>query len=527
MKTKLTAFIMVIAMLFSLTACSGAKSSSTSSAESATSSDSTASEVSSQTSSVSNTSASSSSVASTATITNSNTGAKATGRYATSGTVTVAFNIYRPTDVQPLFDSFNNYYPNIKLKVDYYNSASDNSQEYIATKSAAGTLPDVVFDDIANLPLYISEGLVYPLTDFVKNDTELSYVPSNLIKEYTYGGQLYALPHQAYFCSLIINTDALANLNMDLPALNWTMDDFAAFCKKATTSKYSAVESLDYLEYYGSGVFSGTNGLFGYNESTHSFNMMNSFASSLKLMRQLRQVPGLEAQSLRANSSGGVSDYQKKFGTSAEYGASKEGRTVIIDMQKGTYSSAWVKQNLTKIHYVYWPYPQLAGHAGRLPAHVDHAWMTTNAKNPKAAFEVLRYLTYSQEGNLVRLNAYTNAKNGSKQYKLNLSYFTPTTYDPKVVAAFKKLTSNDKVAWYMYSNLKNSFRADPDKFIPGFGQNWADVINTPGNRVVDGLKDADATCKDLQVKATAGLKVYWDDFYKKLASVQKTWKAAH
>lgn len=435
--------------------------------------------------------------------------------------VKVAINNSRVADTAPLFDALAKALPDIKIQIDYY-SAKDNvaSQEYIAAKSSTGQLPDVVFDDIANLPMYVGQGLVYPLTDFVKKDAEYKYVPSSIMENYTYGGQVYALPHQAYFTCLTLNTDILDALNVDIPALDWSFDDMVEFAKKVSNDKYSFCERLNYLDYYGAGTFSKNSSLCGYNMATRKYEMTNSFAKSMQKFQELRKTPNVEAWSLRL-----TNQYDKRFGSLDTNAATKLGRTVVVDFEKGTYSQGEFLDLVNNFNWVYHPYPQEI--KGRMPVHIDHAWMVSSTKVPNEAFKVLSFMTYSKTGNLARLNAYIDNAKGKSKYKLNLDYYTPITQHPDVVAAAKKLFAGDDTQMYMYNNIGNCFRGDLDKIVPSWGQHWADSINPTACKVQDGTKDPDSTCKDLQNKATQSLATYWADFDKKLAKVQAEWKAKH
>ena len=56
--------------------------------------------------------------------------------------------------------------------------------------------------------------------------------------------ELYALPHQAQFEEMVVNLDVLDALNLDMPELDWTLEDFEKYLKAATNSKYSGIEKL-------------------------------------------------------------------------------------------------------------------------------------------------------------------------------------------------------------------------------------------------------------------------------------------
>lgn len=341
------------------------------------------------------------------------------------------------------------------------------------------------------------------------------------MENYTYGGEVYALPHQAYFTCLTLNTDILDALNVDIPALDWDFDDMIEFAKKVSNDKYCFCERLNYLDYYGAGTFSKNSSLCGYNIATRQYEMTNSFAKSMKVFQTLRQTPNVEAWSLRL-----TNQYESRFGSLDTNAATKLGRTVVVDFEKGTYSQGdFITDTTANFNWVYHPYPQEI--KGRMPVHIDHAWMLSSTAVPDEAFKVLSFLTYSSKGNLARLNAYIDNAKGKSKYSLNLEFYTPVTTHPDVVAAAKKLYADDKAQLYMYENIANCFRGDLDKFVPSWGQHWADSINPTACKVQDGTKDPDSTCKDLQTKATKSLATYWSDFDKKLAKVQKEWKASH
>ena len=105
--------------------------------------------------------------------------------YSVKGTVTVAIDTARVCDYQALFDSFKKVYPNVKLKFDYYaHSGTDAAIEYLTTRAATNTLPDIVFNEAGFLHTYLVNGWLHPLDEFVKNDSDYkNYVPDNLKKD--------------------------------------------------------------------------------------------------------------------------------------------------------------------------------------------------------------------------------------------------------------------------------------------------------------------------------------------------------
>ena len=472
------------------------------------------------------TSSKSSSSKAAAGLTVSGAGQDKNARYDAKGNVTIAINKNRSTDFQALLDQFSSVYKNIDIQVDYFDT-SGGSPEYLSAKASAGKLPDIVFDDYASLPYYISQGWVYPLSGFVKNDPDFTYVPESVTKSFTYNNRLYALPDTIQFTTIFLNDDIMDALNLDHPDLDWNVNDYAALLKAATNNTYSGTETLFDLDIYLAGVESKNETIYSYNYDTRKFDLNGTWKDTVAFMRKLREYPGLEAWSLRWNNAAdGKSNYVAKFGqgnTDDTHMAFKMGKT-LSDSERGTWD-AWLNELTYK--WELWPYPQAVGQKGRFPMHVDYSFMTTGVskENTEAAFQVLRYMTYSTEGNLARLSMFDEANAG--KYTLNNEYYIPATNQPDVAAKFKSLPKVTKAIAYMYDNMATSFRADPNKIVPSFDDVTNDVILTSRNEVPDGKADAAAVAAEVQDKANAEISKKWAEFDTARAKAEQEFDAAH
>lgn len=453
----------------------------------------------------------------------SGAGADPNARYDIKGEVTVSIDTARATDYQALFDQFSTVYPNIKLKFQYFQhkdtggSNEDNAMEHLTSCAATGTMPDVVFDDAGFLTFYLSQGWVYPIDNFVKNDSDFKYIPKNLIESLTFGGRLYALPGSLHFNGVYINKDLINELNLKMPALNWTMNDMATYMRNATTDKYSGTNAisdtqvLHYSGIYGSGTDSTT---LGYNYKTRSFGDMSGLRKAVNYVKQLNQVPGLVSSKMSS------ADFAAKFGGN-NINVIDRG-LVLLRLGVGT----WIfNSDHTTVSYkrVMWAPPQ--EQKGRMGMHLDYSFMTANAKNPEAAFQVLRYITYSTEGNLARLSMYDKANSG--KYKLKSPYFIPATQNPAVKQKFVTLPNVGDYEKYCFDNMQNCFRVDPEKFIP----NWLDMFNgvfAPEiQKVMNGQSDLDSTIATLQKSMTSYLNGKWKAFDEKLKAIQADFDKKH
>jgi len=441
------------------------------------------------------------------------TGKDKNANYKVKGKVSVAVNTNRPTDYEAMFEAFQAVYKDVDLEIRYF-SDGDKSLNYILKQASINKLPDVVFDDAASVPTYVAQGLAYPLDNFVKNDPDIKYVSNEILDSYRYGEKLFALPNSIHFSCVMINLDIVKKLNLKMPSLSWTVDDMVAFLKAGTTKEYSGCEQL-FGNYTIAAqlcpIYDKTVGLYGYDHKNGKFNL-TSMTKGLQLMTDLRKIEGLEAFSLRMS---GIDKYTAKFGksnTSDNRMALKLGKT-LVEFDSGT----WEDPNLGNFKFdnCLWPYPQ--SEKGRMPIHVDHSMMMKTAKNPEAAFQLLRFITYSSEGNLARLSMYDKANAG--KYALSSRMYFPVSSHPDVVAKFKTLDLPEQYK-YMYSNISKSYRADPKKYMV----DYEDVISTATeewDKVTDGLADATSTNTTMEKKLNTKLANSLKDFNAKLAKNYK------
>lgn len=440
--------------------------------------------------------------------------------YSVKGTVTVAVSSYRPADYEAMFDAMCQVYKDIDIVLDYRprNGAdADEVTNYLTARALAGNMPDVLFDSAGSVWSDIANGWVAPLDDFVKGDAQFANVTENLRKDYTYGGKLYALPHQAHHSAMVLNNDVLEDLNLKAPKLDWTPNDMVELLKKGTTDEYSGAEYFQSVDRYLAGSFGDGLTDFGYDYRNYNFNKMgSSYKTTMKLIRDLRAIPGLEAYQLRFSSSGGTSDYVAKFGngdTSNMAMAFHLGKT-LFHFDQGTWSLEFLSEN--KFDWELIPYPQYE--AGKIPIHIDCCYMLAASKNKPAAFQVLRYMTYSTEGNLARLSMYDKANAG--KYKLNSRVYYPTSFNKDVANKFASLPMINDVDMYWYNNTQKGYRVDPIKIVPG----WSAIQSAIGSSTTTSGQDIDSLVNQLISKGNKVADAQMADFNAKLKKVQAEYK---
>lgn len=430
-----------------------------------------------------------------------------------SGEVNLAVYDWAVQDYTKIVEEFNKIYPNIHVKITPFQAGSLN--EYLTTQAAANSLPDIAFGwDNLNYP--ISQGWIHPLDEFLEKDDEIKNVDPGLLESYKFGGKTYALPMNLQFSAIMINLDLLEQLNLDPPSYNWTIDDFKTYAKKATTDKYSGINHLWRFYDPMSGVLSSSLHEMAYDPQSHTFKFTEgSFVKAMSLYKELKSVPGLVSDDLKnqkLRDAGKADDYQKKFGKDAD--ALREGK-VLMGFH-GTWDLSWIRTMNYKFDM--YPLPQDPTVGYREAMHADHAFMLSTAKDPQAAFELLKWLTYGKDGVLARLNYFMNKQDGNGNPAPD--FFIPVTRDPEIANFFNGLDIVPEGVKYMYAHMDKAFRADYYKIVPDWNKIMDEIIGPKCDDAAANKVDPAAIAPELEQKANEALKQAWDNFDKQLKDVQ-------
>ena len=202
--------------------------------------------------------------------------------------------------------------------------------------------------------------------------------------------------------------------------------------------------------------------VIGYDPETGTFDL-ESVQKFVNYYQEISRLGGVEATSLKQNSQSGESDYVRKFGD-----ISGRDAAFIAGKVAGTFTGTWryaywMQQDLP-FNWEMYPIPQSS--PGRIPLHIDYCWMTTNVTedNADAAWEFLRFVTYSKTGNLARLSSYDEDHITSDMYN---TYYIPCTTDEDVMEKFESLPYVTETVLYLSDNFSNGYLGDPEKSVPG------------------------------------------------------------
>lgn len=446
--------------------------------------------------------------------------------YSVKGQISIAVDTVRPTDYAAMFDVMMTLYPNVDFTFDYWaHNSSDTAIEYLSKTMVAGTSADIIWDEAGQMYTYTRNGWVYPITDLVAKDPEAKNIPANLKEDYTYFGELYAVPHQATFQTMAFNNDLLTKLGLKMPALEWSMDDMETYLERSIdgfdkgwcVGMEDLFEVDDMATYYYANSSGGDYGDHAFNYKTLQIDG-KYLKEGVKMMRYWRTLGnGTEGWYVSTLRTGDTSLLSQKLGIN-DYGVAFQKGKALMEYTL----TAWVDRGDLGTDLPFkWTQWTTPNKNGNLMMHIDHCFITTavSKENLPAAFQALRFMSYTTNGNLARLTMYEDSQKG--KYVLNSPIFYPTTTNKQVIDKFNSLSCVDQLDKYLLKNIPNSNRFDTFKLVPGPTDSSIQAeLQQYINNVTDGLDPEAAGLDEPIVKTNKKLKEAWADFEADIKKVQ-------
>ena len=435
-------------------------------------------------------------------------------------TIQICMDDWKQTTFAYAIEEFNVTYPDIQLELKSIQISDDNVMTSLA---ASKTLPDVIYDFMREMPSWASQGWVYPLDEFVVGDPDFEYIPEDAVAWRTYGGKLYAVPVRSHVNNLIaINTDLMNELNIDMPAVDWTFDEYKEFLRAGTTDVYSGTEGLTWSALVGPALVGGEHN-WGYNLEDNSFDLTKGWLQGLAWNRDIEAIAGVVAGTLRdpldpANTN---CDYIRKFGE----GDLADGNMAwnmgkILSVSCSSADQAGFRQ--LPFAWTFHSFPQAEGVGVRPASQGTNTIMCSTTKYPEAAFEAVKWFSYGEKGMIAQLQCFadkdeTDLENGSL-------FMVPITKNPQILAKFAALPLVSPGVLYMAENLENAIHDDFFALLPG----WTTTTQTYLEPMEEALKnggDENALAAETSANATTGIQGLRAEFEDKMVAVQAAFEA--
>ena len=323
-------------------------------------------------------------------------------------TLSFGFSYYvmedAPNPVWENIDKFMEQYPNITVEKDpAFESGWNGDDELLLLQEAAlleGNLPDIFFNPKA-AEAY-DKGMTLDLTPYIETDEEAEFItPNALSGMYTFdNAEIWGIPWQGVGPMVALNLTLLDTLGIDAPDYDWTYEEYEALrteigaLNDAGAGVFPGV--IDF-SIFGPNYFDGVpNGYKGYNIQTQRFDLAGAtnygawLEQSAYEARQGWHFYDLSDEDRATNYpeiTDSWTDGVRAINTIMLYSFNDDVRTMV---NKGYDIDIY-------------PYPT-APEGGTTATYTYHDYLSVNrtlASNrvkAEAAFQLLKWLTYGEEG---------------------------------------------------------------------------------------------------------------------------------
>jgi len=440
---------------------------------------------------------------------------------ATTGgdSILIAMDDWKQTLFVPAIDEFNATYPDINLELRQINIQDDN---VMTALMATRSIPDVIYDFMRVIPDWAALNWIYPLNELIEGDPDAVYIPEQDMMWRTLNDRLYALPVRSHINNLIIiNKDLMNQLNLDMPAPDWTFEDYKEFLIAGTTDEYSGTENLLGANLLGPAM-TGIGGNYGYDRATNSYDL-SGWVSGINYIMELNAIPGLNAATLRdpADYWGNADcDYTKKFGD-GDIGdgwmAWRMGKTLTLTTEVASVPSL---NGQMPFEWEIQAFPQTPGIGTRPAAQHTNTFMASTTKYPEAAFEAAKWFSFGERGMIAQLDCYDmkDDLDGSQ-------FIVPITTNPAILAKFETLNLVSPGMLQMASHMYQAVKDDLFQMVPGYGDT-VDNYLYPIHEAATNGGDPISIAAEAEVKANENNQLKYDEWMEKLLAAQAAFDAS-
>jgi|SRR5690554_1260527 len=295
-----------------------------------------------------------------------------------------------------MIEEFMKKYPNIKVEMPVVAEWYDWDTAFIGLLEA-GTLPDVFL--IQRLESFLPFNILADISEMYDNDEDTQYIFESVNKLGTYGDKRYAMPTFIYPDVWFVNLDLVEKAGIAKPSYDWTYAQMEAIAKattNASTNEYGLVGINHYMRTYPKVLKIKENAEVGKNWYAYSFDG-EKFNFNDPVM-QTAANKAVEATSQGyAKAAFSVTELEEIYNNPA-FSPTYGGKVAIWP------EASWsAKDHFDEFTFEWDAYPGPDGVTG---GNTDIGGISSLSPNKKAAYQLLKWMSFSEEGLLKRFELY-------------------------------------------------------------------------------------------------------------------------
>lgn len=329
-------------------------------------------------------------------------------------------------------------HPNVTIE--FVDMSGEGGWDALLTNYAAkGELPDVFMAN--NVPLYVKNGWLADLTEFVQNDPDWQDVPQVLKDAVTYSGAVHGMPAAQFIMGYFVNNDLYEAANLDAPTYGVPVDEFFDTAM-ALTDVQKGVLGLDEMEFI-TGWYPSTEDSnlkwFGFDGTNMNYNSA-AFKDALAKTGEMKPYTWQ-----------GLTDEQKQnFKSQGPW-------ELFLNQEVGVrWDASWAIPSLVENATFDWDFVGIPG--GNQALVSDVMVVSETAADQAAAYDFAKWMSFSKE-------AY--AKEAELAQAAGSAPKLPVSVDDESVALYQSFVDKPGVQAAL-ANLDNSLIESLAKMIPGY-----------------------------------------------------------
>ena len=385
----------------------------------------------------------------------------------------------------------------VTLPIDGYNDALLN---LIST----GQMPDA-FWILGECDFAISNQLLGDMTEYWENDPESENVLKTINEgKFGYYGtdRKWATPVKFFPETIYANKALFDQLNVEMPPMDWTWEEMVEYIKKMTVPELGIYGFNQYrriVTWYPVAADDNCWGEFGWDGESYDFtNWADGINLEAELINGGYHAPPFDSDEAEA-----------AFGDRTMW-AADSGKIAFQFDAWWTFNNLFAQDTYLEKGLIYVPYlvPRAKDtKSTHMMGTLDFGGISSATEYPREAYELLKYMNWSEEGWMAKLEAYSTLTNPDGS-KLSLDAL-PITLSEKVWSEVRNFFPGDddpysRGPWfdYFFEHCKEPIPYG-GTMIPGFasflGEGYAGVEDS----IINGGVNAHDLVQDLNEKANA------------------------
>jgi len=290
-----------------------------------------------------------------------------------------------------LIEAFMEKYPNIKVEMQIVGEFYDWDTLFLGLLET-DNLPDVFL--IQRMGSFLPYNILADITDYFDNDPDTKYIFESVKNSGIYKGRRYAIPTFVYPNVWVVNLDLLDRAGINRPSYDWTVEQMTSIAKAVNdeTRHIIGIFGCDWYHRIYPKVLKGKDSgwaEFGFDGNRFNFDdpvFQMALNSQRQAIEQGYCVPELSAEQLEEY-------YQDPAFTPTYQG-------MVGMWQEPTWS---LKDYFDDMLFEWDIYPGPGGVTG---GNTDIGGISALSEHKDAAYQLLKWMTFSEEGLLKRFELY-------------------------------------------------------------------------------------------------------------------------